>query len=46
MRWGDPGGFGRGGDPRELFNSDQVITHNELPWVEVKDPTLHYPVLK
>jgi mannan endo-1,4-beta-mannosidase len=46
MRWGDPGGFGRGGDPRELFNSEQVITHDELPWVEVKDPILHYPVLK
>jgi len=46
MRWGDPGGSGRGGDARKLFNSEQVITHDELPWVEVKDPKLHYPVLK
>lgn len=42
MRWGDP--VGRGA--RELFDSERVITHDELPWVTVKDPTLHYPILQ
>ncbi len=46
MKWGDPGG-GRGGvNEREIFASDLVLTHDELPWVDIKDPKLHHPVLK
>jgi hypothetical protein len=25
---------------------DVAISQSELPWVEVNDPKLHYPVLK
>ena len=46
MKWGDPGGSRGGVNERELFGSDLVLTHDELPWVDIKDPTLHYPVLK
>lgn len=42
MRWGDPVGRGT----RELFESDRVITHDKLPWVRVKNPVLHYPILQ
>ena len=47
MSWGEPGG--RGGNFRsylELYNSDPVLTHEELPWVKVLEPYLHHPVLK
>jgi mannan endo-1,4-beta-mannosidase len=47
MSWGEPRGFGR--DFRsflEVFNSDQVLNHEELPWVKIKEPYLHHPVLK
>jgi mannan endo-1,4-beta-mannosidase len=47
MCWGEPRGFGR--DFRgflELFNSEQVLNHEELPWVTVRQPYLHHPVLK
>ena len=47
MSWGEPGG--RGGNFRsflDLYNSEQVLTHEELPWVKVKAPYLHHPVLK
>lgn len=47
MSWGEPGG--RGGNFRsylELYNSDPVLTHEELPWVKVREPYLHHPVLK
>ena len=47
MSWGEPGG--RGGNFRsflDLYNSDQVLTHEELPWAKVQEPYLHHPVLK
>lgn len=47
MSWGEPGG--RGGNFRDflnLYKSDPVLTHGELPWVEVQEPYLHHPVLK
>ena len=31
---------------RELFHSDEVLTLDELPWVDVKDPTVHHPILR
>jgi len=46
MKWGEPGGRGTGVNERSLFESELVITHDELPWVEIKDPKVHYPVLK
>ena len=47
MSWGEPRGFGRGfRSTLDTYNSEQVLTHEELPWVEVREPYLHYPVLK
>ena len=31
---------------RVLYASEEALTHDELPWVTVKDPKIHYPVLK
>jgi mannan endo-1,4-beta-mannosidase len=47
MSWGEPGGFGR--DPRntfQLYGSERVLTLEELPWVDLENPFIHYPVLK
>lgn len=47
MSWGEPMGFGR--DFRSIldaYHSEQVLTHEELPWVKVHEPYLHHPVLK
>ena len=47
MQWGDPGGFGPGFRSfREVYNAEQAITHEELPWVDLSDPKIHYPILK
>ena len=31
---------------REVFESTEAITLDELPWVTVKKPTVHYPLLR
>ena len=31
---------------KALFHSEEVLTLDELPWVEVKKPTVHYPILR
>ncbi len=47
MSWGEPGGRGSNfRDFLDLYKSDQVLTHGELPWVEVQEPYLHDPILK
>jgi mannan endo-1,4-beta-mannosidase len=47
MLWGDLPPRGPGGpDFSAIYQDRRTITHDELPWVKVKDPTLHYPVLK
>lgn len=47
MCWGGPDSFGNNmRNVTELYHSDVAITHKELPWVTVKDPILHYPVMK
>ena len=47
MQWGEPGSRGSGFQSyREVYNSEESITHKELPWVDLDDPKLHYPVLK
>ena len=46
MQWGEPGGFGPEGQSyRETFLSEEVLTLDELPWVDVKNPRIHYPIL-
>lgn len=47
MLWGDlpprrPGSVDYG----PIYGDARTITHDELPWVKLKAPTLHYPVLK
>lgn len=47
MCWGGPDSFGNQvRSVSELYQSEQAITHRELPWVKVKEPKLHYPILK
>jgi mannan endo-1,4-beta-mannosidase len=49
MVWGEPGGGfrpGGGNTFREVYNCDETLTLDELPWVTVKNPTIHFPVLK
>ena len=47
MAWGEPGGgFRQFGEYRALYASEEALTHDELPWVTVREPTIHYPVLK
>ena len=47
MSWGDITEFGN--DFRtmyQIYHSENVITLDELPWVDIKEPTLHYPYIK
>jgi mannan endo-1,4-beta-mannosidase len=47
MCWGGPESFGNQvRSVSELYRNEQAITHRELPWVKVKEPKLHYPILK
>lgn len=48
MLWGElPPATDRGASGLEaLYRSPRALTHDELPWVAVKRPTLHHPVLK
>jgi len=47
MCWGGPESFNNDmKNVKELYNSPNVITLNELPWVTVKEPRVHYPVMK
>jgi hypothetical protein len=48
MSWGDPSGLwgeGRGGGIA-TYESQEALTWDELPWVKVVQPRIHYPVLK
>jgi mannan endo-1,4-beta-mannosidase len=49
MLWGDPPGFG-GEESSTTFNeaykSDDVITYDKLPWVQIQNPKVHFPVFK
>jgi mannan endo-1,4-beta-mannosidase len=48
MLWGElppPGARGASGF-EALYRSHRALTLDELPWVRVKQPTLHYPILK
>ena len=51
MLWGSPGAGGFGDfqkfmDFKNVYESDEAITYNELPWVYNPNPRVHYPVLK
>jgi mannan endo-1,4-beta-mannosidase len=47
MLWGDlPQRRPGAPDFSPIYQDARTITHDELPWVTVKDPKLHYPVLK
>ncbi len=47
ISWGDPGDFGRDfKSSYELYNSEEVFTLEELPWVKIEEPYIHYPILK
>lgn len=47
MSWGDPSGFWMGG-PGFLatYSSEEALTLDELPWVKLGRPKIHYPILK
>ena len=45
--WGDTvGGRNDRAVANALLGSDQVMTWEKLPWVKVKNPTVHFPVIK
>jgi mannan endo-1,4-beta-mannosidase len=47
MSWGDAaGGWRDGGALRALYDEEITLTLEELPWVQLRQPKLHYPVLK
>jgi mannan endo-1,4-beta-mannosidase len=47
MNWGDPSGFSRDRDKViKLFSSQEILSWDELPWVNIKDPKIHFPVIK
>ncbi|MFO7447345.1 MAG: glycosyl hydrolase [Ignavibacteriaceae bacterium] len=47
MAWGEPySGISENKDVIELYESDTAITLEELPWVKVTKPRIHYPILK
>jgi mannan endo-1,4-beta-mannosidase len=42
MVWGNPGR----GTSREVYDCNETITWEKLPWVKNKNPKIHYPILK
>ncbi|MBN1764531.1 MAG: hypothetical protein JW860_04675 [Sedimentisphaerales bacterium] len=48
MNWGDPAAsMWRSRDTfMSCYESEQVLTLKDLPWVTVKEPKIHYPIIK
>ncbi|MGD0338368.1 MAG: glycosyl hydrolase [Bacteroidota bacterium] len=46
MAWGDAGGFQGFQAFRAIYECEEVLTLDKLPWVTVKEPKIHYPILK
>jgi mannan endo-1,4-beta-mannosidase len=46
MSWGVPYGRDRIRPIREIYDCNETLTWEELPWVTVKKPKIHYPILK
>ncbi len=42
MAWGTPGWRTN----REIYDCNETLTFEELPWVKVSKPKIHYPILK
>lgn len=46
MVWGEGGGYKELPTFRAIYESDQILTLDKLPWVSVKQPKIHYPILR
>lgn len=47
MRWGDAAGQGPEAQAfQATYQSDRTLTLEELPWVKLAQPKIHYPILK
>lgn len=50
ISWGEPVGFWMDRDAFRtfltLYDCDQTLTLEELPWMQMDKPKIHYPVLK
>jgi len=46
MMWSIPYGRDRIGPTREIYDCNETLTWEELPWVKIKKPKIHYPILK
>jgi mannan endo-1,4-beta-mannosidase len=46
MIWGVPYGPDRVKAARDIYDANETITWEELPWVKTKNPKIHYPILK
>ena len=47
MYWHDPSTLEREKKSvREIYGSKETLTLSELPWVEMKQPKIHHPILK
>jgi mannan endo-1,4-beta-mannosidase len=47
MHWSDPSAlWGERQTIRELYESEQVLTWEDLPWVKAAKPRIHYPIIK
>ena len=46
MHWGDPETLLKDWDYfKKVFDSERVLVLDELPWVKVKSPKIHHPIL-
>jgi mannan endo-1,4-beta-mannosidase len=46
MMWGVPYGPDRVKTARDIYDANETITWEKLPWVTTKKPKIHYPILK
>ena len=47
MSWGDPGSFWSDfKSVLEIYESEEALTLEELPWSKISQPRIHYPILK
>lgn len=47
MHWGDPERLLQNSDEfNKIFSSEKVITLDELPWVKISEPRIHYPLIR
>jgi len=47
MRWGDPSALWNERESvKELFESEETLTLEDLPWVKIAKPRIHYPIIK